>query len=124
VTNPPFDGDPLPAIDLERLRDLFGNDKESMTNTLKLAIVAFSALCDELGMSVSEKSALAAAHSLKGSAINVGAVQIYDAALAIEASLEAGESLDSVRGLIGRVNATLDRFKHEAQLLDSLRSQP
>lgn len=94
---------------LDEVIDLFVDDAGPRVSRLRTALAAGD-----------RTAAVAAAHSIKGGAGNIGAAIVAREAEALEERLRAGEVIDPVSGA-DRLAAELDRA---VAALNALRSQP
>lgn len=81
-------------IDLQRLQDIFGDDKASIKAFLQSFVELTQTLLDELKVAIQQKDTKRAKelfHRLKGSAGNSGIMKIYLSCVDAEGKVLAGE---------------------------------
>ena len=99
-----------PAIDLQRLSDLFGDDLAVIDELLTLFQQSLAPLSERLQREVRERSRnlQSLAHELRGSASNVGALPLAELARKLESSAPAGDWAE-IEQLAGRIDQELLR---------------
>jgi len=107
---------PVTVFDRGKLLERFGNDGELMdmvvASFLEEAVQVFERLKDAVDKAQME-DIRSCAHALKGTAGNVNAEQVREAALILERAAESGDR-DRVSRLTASLMAAFDAFKHEA----------
>jgi HPt (histidine-containing phosphotransfer) domain-containing protein len=99
-----------PALDIERLQALVGDDPQFMAELCRTFMASSARLMVELrqALSAQDRAQLKAlAHKLKGGAGSVCARRITDLSLALEHTAMA-EPLADLEGVVDQIQATLD----------------
>ncbi len=103
-----------PALNLERLTDLLGDDRESIVEILDLAIGTCRKALETLRSLGPESPAPAiehAAHAMKGAAANVGAEALSAVAALLEDEARRADIAD-FDGSVARIKTEFDRFEN------------
>jgi HPt (histidine-containing phosphotransfer) domain-containing protein len=115
-------------VDLDRLRELFSDDAEALTELLHATIVETRLVFDKINQAVvrtDSATAAAAAHELKGFAGNVGASRLADLSEHVEsevlvrhwpavasACVEVGAEVDRVIAFINNTLSSSETISH------------
>lgn len=101
-----------PAIEIARLRDLFGDDDEVIAELLQVFWGSLSQLKEKLMRAITDKkpTVKALAHELKGSSANVGALCLNSLAVKLE-MLIADEQWDEINELWLVIDEEIRRIK-------------
>ena len=79
------------VLNRERLADLFGDNEDEIRGLLSMAAPSVHSLCQRLLETNDTALAKELAHELKGTAANIGADELSDAAKTLEISLKSGK---------------------------------
>jgi len=97
-----------PAFDLDELVDRLGGDREATAEIVQIFLEDTPARIEEI-LHADAATALRAAHTIKGSAGNIVAMPVFEAAAALEQALRAGDEA-AVGVTRPRLFAELDRL--------------
>jgi two-component system, sensor histidine kinase and response regulator len=99
--------DAEPALDFERLRELFEGDDRGIDDFLGSALPALSRLIERFNEPASISEQIAVAHELKGASANLGAAEIAQIAAQAEQALRTGNT--DVSAFAARLSDAYDR---------------
>jgi PAS domain S-box-containing protein len=105
----------LPLIDMDRLRQIFGDDNEAIKSFIQSFIIATTSLLQEVEQAImaqDEKLTHNLLHRLKGSAGNSGIMQIHALGLSAEEQLSAGDWAE-VANVFAQINVTFANLSPE-----------
>lgn len=100
----------LPVLNRERLIDLLGSDEAEMNDLLSMAAPTIHSLCQRLLDTNDETLAKELAHEIKGTAANIGADELSEAANNLERSLKSGSLPENLNREYGLVRDAERRF--------------
>jgi len=105
----------LPVFDRDALLDLLGGDQELMGQILERyldCLADYLDLLPEALFAADVQQVRIKAHLIKGAAINIGALQVSEAARQLEMLARGGE-LDGAVGLLNHLMSSVDSFHRE-----------
>ncbi len=100
----------VPVLNRERLIDLLGSDEAEMNDLLSMAAPTIHSLCQRLLDTNDETLAKELAHEIKGTAANIGADELSEAANNLERSLKSGSLPENLTREYGLVRDAERRF--------------
>jgi two-component system, sensor histidine kinase and response regulator len=107
-------------IDRGRIEELFGDDRNAMSDFLTGVMPCIGLLCDKTAQSTDLPGLRELAHELKGAAGNIGARELATAAFALEAGLGTATDCDELHAPLLEVAHAWSRLNHLAARPDAL----
>jgi two-component system sensor histidine kinase/response regulator len=98
------------VLDRHRLADIFGGDGAAQAEFFGLALPTIQGLCERIASAPHRDLQLELAHELKGSASNIGANELAQAAETFETELKNSVEPQAIRWSIGRITRACQRL--------------